>query len=54
MIHGVWPAFTCQKDVGEGFWSRVAYTWHGNIFLAAGFTFGVIYVFQVCGLLLYY
>jgi len=47
MIHGVWPAFTCQKDVGEGFWSRVAYTWHGNIFLAAGFTFGVIYAFQL-------
>jgi hypothetical protein len=29
LIHGVWPAFTCQAELGEGFFSRVAYTWHG-------------------------
>jgi len=29
IIHGHWPAFTCRKDVGEGFFSRVAWTWQG-------------------------
>lgn len=28
-IHGHWPAFTCSKDKGEGFFSRVAWTWQG-------------------------
>jgi len=48
IIHGVWPAFTCRKNVGEGFWNRVAYTWYGAIFLSVGVTFLVVYIAQVC------
>lgn len=29
LIHGHWPAFTCREDVGEGFFSRVAWSWQG-------------------------
>jgi len=46
IIHGVWPAFTCRKNVGEGFWNRVAYTWYGAIFLSVGVTFLVVYIAQ--------
>jgi len=49
IIHGIWPAFTCQKKVGEGFWNRVAYTWHGVIFLSIAFTFFFLYTYQTIG-----
>lgn len=49
IIHGVWPAFTCRKNVGEGFWNRVAYTWHGVIFLSIAFSFFFLYVYQTIG-----
>jgi len=29
LIHGKFPSFTCRKNVGEGFGSRLAYTWVG-------------------------
>jgi len=49
IIHGVWPAFTCRKNVREGFWNRVAYTWHGVIFLSIGFNFFFVYIYQLIG-----
>jgi len=51
IIHGVWPAFTCKKNVGEGFWNRVAYSWHGVIFLSIGFNFFFFYIYQLIGCL---
>ena len=48
IIHGRWPALAgCCKNAKEGFWSRVAYTWHGIIFLCIGFSFFFIYTYQV-------
>ena len=48
IIHGRWPALMgCLKRSQEGFWSRVAYTWHGIIFLCIGFSYLFIYVYQV-------
>jgi magnesium-transporting ATPase (P-type) len=48
IIHGRWPALLgCCKNAKEGFWSRVAYTWHGIIFLCVGFNFFFIYLYQV-------
>ena len=49
IIHGKWPAFTCRKDVGEGFWSRVAYTWYGLIVLSIGLNFLFVYTYQLMG-----
>merc|ERR1712238_423316 len=49
IIHGVWPAFTCRKNVGEGFLNRVAYTWYGVIFLSILFTLGLLYLYQIVG-----
>lgn len=50
LIHGRWPAFTCRKDVGEGFFSRVAYTWHGLFWLSFMFYAFFISVYNVSGL----
>lgn len=49
MIHGRWPAFTLRKGVGEGFPSRLAYTWHGVTFLSIGFYFFGICTYQLVG-----
>ncbi|GAX21711.1 phospholipid-transporting ATPase [Fistulifera solaris] len=49
LIHGRWPAFTLRKGVGEGFYSRLAYTWHGVIFLSIGFYFFGICTYQLVG-----
>ena len=48
IIHGKWPALLgcCKKGV-EGFWSRIAYTWHGIAFLCIGFNYFFIYLYQV-------
>jgi len=46
IINGVWPAFTCRKNVGEGFWSRVAYTWYANLWGSIIFTFVFLLIFQ--------
>ena len=49
LIHGRWPAFTCREGVGEGFTSRVAYTWVGVTYLSIGFYFFAIGVYQLMG-----
>ncbi len=48
IIHGKWPALMgCSKKSKEGFYSRVAYTWHGIIFLCIGFNYFFIYIYDV-------
>ena len=48
LIHGEWPlAFTCRKDAGEGYFSRVAYTWVGVFWLSIVFYFFFIFTYQV-------
>ena len=42
IIHGIWPAFTCREGVGEGFFSRVAYTWHGVLW--GSFIFYIVFL----------
>jgi hypothetical protein len=49
IIHGKWPAWTCRKDVGEGFWSRVGYSWYGLIYLSIAFNFFYLYTYQYIG-----
>uniref|UniRef100_A0A7S2VCJ9 P-type sodium-transporting ATPase4 n=1 Tax=Entomoneis paludosa TaxID=265537 RepID=A0A7S2VCJ9_9STRA len=49
LIHGRWPAFTCKKGVEEGFFSRVAYTWHGVTFCSIGFYLFAIAIYQIFG-----
>ena len=49
LLHGRWPAFTCKKGVQEGFFSRVAYTWHGVTFGSIGFYLWAIALYQVLG-----
>ena len=48
-IHGRWPAFTCKKGLKEGFWSRLAYTFHGVVFGSIGFYLWAITVYAVIG-----
>eukprot|EP00557_Chaetoceros_sp_GSL56_P002726 CAMPEP_0176499310 /NCGR_PEP_ID=MMETSP0200_2-20121128/12857_1 /TAXON_ID=947934 /ORGANISM="Chaetoceros sp., Strain GSL56" /LENGTH=1734 /DNA_ID=CAMNT_0017897717 /DNA_START=151 /DNA_END=5351 /DNA_ORIENTATION=- len=49
IIHGIFPAFTFRKNVGEGFWSRVGYSWYGLIYLSIGFNFFFLYTYQYIG-----
>lgn len=49
LIHGIWPAFTCRKNVGEGFFSRVAYTWVVVGWLSLGFYLWAIVVYSQLG-----
>ena len=48
-MHGRWPAFTCRKGVGEGFLSRLAYTWIGVTFLSIIFYFLFIIIYSLLG-----
>jgi hypothetical protein len=49
LVHGRWPAFTCRKGVGEGFMSRLAYTWIGVTYLSIGFYLVFLAIYQVIG-----
>ena len=49
LVHGIWPAFTCRKGVGEGFFSRVAYTWVTVGWLSLGFYLWAIVVYSQIG-----
>jgi magnesium-transporting ATPase (P-type) len=49
LIHGIWPAFTCRKGVGEGFFSRVAYTWVTVGWLSLGFYLWALVVYSEIG-----
>ena len=46
LIHGRWPALSFRID-SEGIIHRLAYTWHGVIFLSFGLYVGVIVVYNV-------
>jgi hypothetical protein len=48
-VHGKWPAFTCRKGVGEGFMSRLAYTWIGVSYMSILFYFMAICTYQLVG-----
>lgn len=48
-MHGKWPAFTCRKGVGEGFLSRLAYTWIGVTYGSILFYFFGVGVYQLIG-----
>ena len=50
MLHGKWPPFTFRKDVGEGFLSRLPYTYIGVIILSIAFYFVCISLYQLVGL----
>merc|ERR1719330_1853813 len=50
LIHGQWPAFTCKDDGKDGFWSRVAYTWHGGTWLSIGWNFFFFYIYERIGM----
>ena len=49
IIVGKWPACTCRENVGEGFWSRVSYTWYGLIYLSILFNLFFVYTYQYIG-----
>lgn len=49
MVHGKWPWFTCRKDVGDGFLSRLPYTYIGVIPLSIAFYFVMISLYQLVG-----
>jgi magnesium-transporting ATPase (P-type) len=46
-IHGRWPAFTCRKDIEEGFFSRLGYTWIGISYCSILFWFFFIGMYHV-------
>lgn len=50
MLHGKWPPFTFRKDVGEGFLSRLPYTYIGVAILSIAFYFVCIALYQLVGL----
>ena len=50
MLHGKWPPFTFRKDVGEGFLSRLPYTYIGVVILSISFYFVCISLYQLVGL----
>jgi hypothetical protein len=49
-VHGKWPPFTCRKGVGEGFLSRLAYTWIGVTFLSIFFYLVAISLYELGGM----
>jgi magnesium-transporting ATPase (P-type) len=50
IINGQWPALMgCFKSSKEGFFSRVAYTWHGIIWLCIGWNIFFIVTYDYIG-----
>jgi len=49
IIVGQWPACRCQKDKGEGWSSRLAYTWIGCLFLSVLVYVIGMYLFSFSG-----
>jgi len=49
LIHGKFPSCTCRKDVGEGIFNRLAYTWHAVIYGSFIFLLFFLYVYQYLG-----
>ena len=49
MVHGKWPPFTCRKNVGDGFWSRLPYTYIGVFLFSIAFYLVCISLYQLVG-----
>lgn len=49
LLHGKWPAFACRKGSGEGFFSRLAYSWVGVTYLSIGFYLWAITIYSLIG-----
>eukprot|EP00934_Nitzschia_sp_Nitz4_P003792 Nitzschia sp. Nitz4//scaffold193_size40683//22974//28351//NITZ4_007501-RA/size40683-augustus-gene-0.57-mRNA-1//-1//CDS//3329540285//3782//frame0 len=49
LLHGRFPAFTCRKDVKEGFFSRLPYTWYGVTYASIIFYVVFLVVYQIIG-----
>lgn len=49
MLHGIWPAITCGKSKGEGFASRLAYTWIGIGWFSIFFYIFFLLIYQAIG-----
>ena len=49
LVHGRWPAFTCSKERGEGFHSRLAYTWIGVVWVSIFFYLFAIFIYERIG-----
>jgi len=48
--HSYWPAATaCWKNSSEGFFSRLAYTWHGVFWMSTFFAFFFLYIYERLG-----
>lgn len=50
MVHGKWPFFTCRKGVGDGFLSRLPYTYIGVGLFSIAFYLVCISLYQLVGL----
>jgi len=49
LVHGKWPFCTCKEGVGEGFPSRLAYTWIGITFISVLFYLFALSTYQLVG-----
>lgn len=49
LVHGRWPAFTFSKEKGEGFHSRLAYTWIGVVWFSIFFYLFAIFIYDRIG-----
>ena len=49
IVHGRWPSFTCSKERGEGWHSRLHYTWIGVIWFSIFFYLFAIFVYERIG-----
>jgi magnesium-transporting ATPase (P-type) len=49
MVHGKWPPFTFRKGVGEGFLSRLPYTYIGVVLFSIAFYLVCISLYQLVG-----
>jgi magnesium-transporting ATPase (P-type) len=47
ILHGKWPAVSCKE--GEGFFSRVAYSWVGVTYLSIGFFLWAMTIYSLVG-----
>ena len=46
LVHGRWPAFTCSKERGEGWHSRLAYTWIGVVWFSLFFYLVFLWAYE--------
>eukprot|EP00584_Thalassiosira_punctigera_P026201 CAMPEP_0172579250 /NCGR_PEP_ID=MMETSP1067-20121228/139149_1 /TAXON_ID=265564 ORGANISM="Thalassiosira punctigera, Strain Tpunct2005C2" /NCGR_SAMPLE_ID=MMETSP1067 /ASSEMBLY_ACC=CAM_ASM_000444 /LENGTH=1732 /DNA_ID=CAMNT_0013371961 /DNA_START=42 /DNA_END=5240 /DNA_ORIENTATION=- len=49
LIYGEFPTFTCTRGKGEGWGSRMGYTWVGVVWFCFIFYFFFLYIYQMIG-----